>query len=180
MPSHRGSWNAGPDRAPGCAGSPTAARDPEPVVGGTEVIGQVEFHEVTDLDEAIAELRRLNRPVPVPQQPPTQSDIEDVERQLGAPLPAELRRYLLEASDVVYGTKEPVTIGGGHTDVLRTISDAREMGVPADLVPVCEDNGDFYCLSQTGEVVFWSHDGIVDERWPSLAEWILAVWIGEG
>jgi hypothetical protein len=31
-----------------------------------------------------------------------------------------------------------------------------------------------------GEVVFWSHEGATDERWPDLATWIREVWIAEG
>jgi hypothetical protein len=29
------------------------------------------------------------------------------------------------------------------------------------------------------EVIYWSHDGAPTETWPSLAEWIHVVWIGE-
>ncbi|WP_116919250.1 SMI1/KNR4 family protein [Tamilnaduibacter salinus] len=49
----------------------------------------------------------------------------------------------------------------------------------ARLLPFCEDNSDFYCLTPTGEVVFWSHNGSTAESWPNLATWIFQVWIGE-
>ena len=34
-----------------------------------------------------------------------------------------------------------------------------------------EDNGDYFCIADCGEVVYWSHNGSTDERWPSLTEW---------
>ena len=40
-----------------------------------------------------------------------------------------------------------------------------------DLLPFVEDNSDYYCLNSRGEVVYWSHNGSTDERWPSIAAW---------
>lgn len=133
---------------------------------------------VTDLDEAISRLRRLDEPAPRPLKLPAESEVRDAEQRAGVRLHNDLRRYLLEASDVAYGTVEPVTINGGHTSIDTVISNARSLGVPDTLVPICEDNSDFYCMTETGEVVFWSHDGTTDERWPDLASWIVEVWIG--
>lgn len=130
------------------------------------------------LDEAMAMLRRLNEPVPKPLARPTESEVSAVEARTGVRFPADLRRYLLEASDVVYGTLEPVTIGGGHTSFEAVLQDARQSGVPDEVIPICEDNGDFYCVEPSGEVVFWSHNGVTEERWPSLAAWISESWIG--
>ena len=48
-----------------------------------------------------------------------------------------------------------------------------------ELLPICEDNGDYYCLNQAGEVVFWSHNGATAEKWRNLADWIKQVWIEE-
>jgi hypothetical protein len=54
------------------------------------------------------------------------------------------------------------------------------MEVPRKLLPICEDNGDYYCMNKKGEIVFWSADGASDEKWKDLATWIEEVWIGEG
>ena len=51
------------------------------------------------------------------------------------------------------------------------------MDLPRDLLPICEDNGDYYCMNAVGEVVYWSHDGVSDEKWSDLATWIRKVWI---
>jgi hypothetical protein len=131
-----------------------------------------------DLDEAMALLRQLNEPVPHPLSLPSDEEVSAVEARTGVRLPADLRRYLLGASDVVYGTKEPVTVGGGHSSFEAVLLDARQSGIPREVIPICEDNGDYYCIEPSGEVVFWSHDGRAHERWPNLAAWIAEVWIG--
>ena len=131
-----------------------------------------------NLDETIAELRRLNEPVPRPRRLPTEAEVTALERRLEVRFHPDLRRYLLEASDVVFGRLEPVTaISDGPTDLALVLQDAREYGLPDDLIPVCEDNADFYCMSPQGEIVYWSHNGKTDERWPDLATWIKDVWI---
>jgi hypothetical protein len=134
-------------------------------------------------DDVIRDLRERNQPVPKPLRLPTEAEVAAAERQLSVVFHPDYRRYLLQASDVMYGTKEPVTVtpGGGHTDLIHVAKAAWEkMGLPRNLLPICEDNGDYYCINESGEVVFWCHDGKCDESWTDVAEWIRAVWIGEG
>jgi hypothetical protein len=134
------------------------------------------------LKETIRELRALNEPVPHPLQLPTAEQVAQIQVKLGIKFHPDFRKYLLEASDVVYGTLEPVTITGegGQTELSRVAPRAWESGVPRRLVPVCEDNADYYCMDEQGQVVFWSHNGPTDETWPDLATWIQEVWIEEG
>jgi hypothetical protein len=132
------------------------------------------------IDDAIRELRSRNEPVPLPLRLPTVAEVDAAETRLGVRFPAEYRRYLLEASDVVYGTKEPVTITRpeSRTDLFQVAHSAWQgYGVPRDLLPLCEDNADFYCMNAASEVVFWSHNGLSADRWPSLAHWIRDVWL---
>ncbi len=134
------------------------------------------------LTDVIAELRRLNEPVPEPLSLPTLKDVEAAERRLKMKFPPDYRKYLLEASDVVYGSLEPAIVipDAGYLHLTELAESAwSEMEVPRDLLPICEDNGDYYCLNQNGEVCFWSHNGSTDEKWPDLATWIEEVWIGE-
>ena len=133
------------------------------------------------LTEAIAKLRELNEPVPKPLGLPSEMKVQGVQDDLEKKFHPDLKRYLMEASDVVYGTKEPVTIMDphAHTDLFTVCQEAWEIGVPEDLIPICEDNGDYYCMNKKGQVVFWSHDGATDEKWKDLATWIEQVWIGE-
>jgi hypothetical protein len=135
------------------------------------------------MDEAIARLREMNEAVPKPMRLPAPDEVTAVEEELEVTFHPDFRRYLLEASDVVVGAMEPVTITDpeSHTD-LRSVSESawEEMEVPRKLLPICEDNGDYYCMNKTGEIVFWSADGARDEKWKDLATWIEQVWIGEG
>jgi hypothetical protein len=135
-----------------------------------------------DIGQAISELRALNEPVPKPRRLPTEDEVRTAQQQLGVEFPADYRRYLLEASDVVLGTKEPCVVNlgrPGYRDLVTTAQEAWELGVPRDCLAFCEDNGDYYCLDR-GTVRFWSHDGESNERWTDLGTWITDVWIGDG
>lgn len=131
------------------------------------------------MDDVIAQLRKLNEPVPKPMRLPAEAEIESVEKELGLLFHADYKKYLLEASDVVYGVLEPATIptDSGHTYLVPLAKDAWKMGVPRELIPIAEDNGDYYCMDKAGHVLFWSHNGTTDEKWPNMASWIQEVWI---
>ena len=134
------------------------------------------------LGEAIQELRNRNESVPKPMRLPTAEEVAAVEEEIGVALHPDLKRYLLEASDVVFGTKEPVTVtDASFSTHLPSVCESawEEMEVPRKLVPICEDNGDYYCMNKKGEIVFWSSDGDTGEKWKDLATWIEEVWIGE-
>jgi hypothetical protein len=133
------------------------------------------------LDEAIAQLRELNEEVPRPLRLPTAEDVAKVEQELGVKFHPDYRRYLMEASDVVLGALEPATITRpkSHTHLPRICEDAWEGGVGKQFLPICEDNGDYYCMNEKGQVLFLSHNGTSSESWPDLATWIEEVWIGE-
>ena len=134
-----------------------------------------------ELGEALALLRSHNESVPLPLRLPTLAEVDDAERRLSVRFHPDFRRYLLECSDVICGVLEPVTITRpeAHTDLYKVVESAWSgYGVPRDLVPICENNADFYCMDSTGEVVYWSHNGTTPEKWPSLADWIEEVWLG--
>ena len=113
---------------------------------------------------------------------PTDEEIRDVGMRLGVVFHPDFHQYLLQASDVCFGIFEPVTITipEAHTELNSVCKSAWEdWDVPKNLLPICEDNADFYCINDRGEIVFWSHNGTSDEKWPNLAAWIEQVWIGE-
>src|SRR4051794_35190701 len=106
---------------------------------------------VMTLDEAIAALRARNEAVPVPMRLPTEAEVRAVEGRLGVKFHPDLRRFLLEAGDVVFGGGERVTVAPptGHTDMVAVWEAAwGEMGLPRKYVPFCEDNGDYYCMDR--------------------------------
>jgi|SRR5579863_2843067 len=135
------------------------------------------------IDEAINELRHLNQPVPKPMRLPTADEIQAAEEELGLPFPADYRKFLRTASDVVYGYLEPATLADptSHTHLLSMAVTAWDLlDVPRGLLPICEDNGNYYCIESTGRIVFWDHNGTSDESWQDLATWIQQVWIDKG
>src|SRR5262245_8391943 len=133
------------------------------------------------LDAVIAELRARSEAVPKPGRLPTPEEVQSIETELGLSFPPDYRKFLLEASDVVLGTLEPATLDDpeSHTYLPEVIASARAYGVPAELLPICEDNADFYCITPSGTVCFWSRNGVTDESWPSLADWLKKVWLDE-
>ena len=136
-----------------------------------------------NLTEVLAELRDLNERAPKPFRLPTETEVNLAENSLGIKFSPDYRRYLLEASDVVFGALEPavVTPDAGYLNLVEVAESAwEEMELPPDLLPFCEDNGDYYCLATDGTVKFWSHNGATDESWPDLATWIKEVWIEQG
>jgi hypothetical protein len=136
-----------------------------------------------NLSDVLTELRDLNEPVPKPFRLPTEAEVNQAESALGVKFPADYRRYLLEAGDVVFGALEPavVTPDAGYLSLVEIAESAwDEMDLPRDLLPFCEDNGDYYCLATDGTVKYWSHNGSTDESWPDVATWIKEVWIEHG
>lgn len=132
------------------------------------------------IEEVIEELRRLNEPVPKSGRLPTEDEVCAAEKALGLTFSADYRRYLLEASNTVYGTLEPALVipDAGYLDLVEIAKFAWEgMCLPRNLLPICDDNADYYCLNEKGEVLFWPHDGTSEEKWPDLATWIKEVWI---
>jgi len=93
-----------------------------------------------NLPDVIAELRELNETVPKPLRLPTANEVNAAEEQLALKFPADYRRYLLEASDVVYGALEPAIVipDAGHLSLIAMAETAwDEMDVPRNLLPFC-------------------------------------------
>lgn len=109
-----------------------------------------------------------------PFRPPTDAEIDAAQAKLGFPFPADYRAFLKRAEDVSDAGFEAAAIlpGAGHLDLFEIAREAwEEMELPRDLLPFVEDNGDYFCLTREGGVAFWSHNGQVDETWPSFDAW---------
>lgn len=131
------------------------------------------------MEDVIDDLRELNQPVPVPLDLPDEDQLVMIEEELLLPIPRELRTFLLEVSDVVYGTIEPVTAADphSHTYLPEVTALAWDLGVPRYLMPVCEHRGVYYCVEQDGEVVLWKNGEVTDETWSSVWHWARDVWL---
>ena len=134
-----------------------------------------------ELFQAIQELKTLSqgRTTSIP----VASDgmFDRYEQEVGVVFPEGLRFFVKEAGNVIYGTKDllvPAVDPLARGELKAAFSEARAIGVPPEWIPICEDNGDFFCFIPNGEIRFFSHDGVSTESWASLAEWIRDVWIG--
>ncbi|SDG45627.1 SMI1/KNR4 family protein [Phytopseudomonas seleniipraecipitans] len=135
------------------------------------------------MEEVIEQLRELNEPVPVPLELPDEELLVEIEEQILINLPFELREFLLKVSDVVYGRLEPVTVTDpqSHTYLPEVASVAWSLGVSRELVPICEDNGNYYCVEQDGTVLLWDgeEEDLTDDSWDSVWHWVREVWLEE-
>ena len=81
-----------------------------------------------NLPAVIAELRELNEEVPQPLRLPTETEVANAEAQLGVKFHPSYRRYLLEASDIVFGALEPAIVipDAGHLSLVNMVATARD------------------------------------------------------
>jgi len=136
-----------------------------------------------NLDNAIAELKSLSVDTPKKPELPDGHLIHKYEEKIGFKFPDDYKRFLMEASDVCVGTLSPLIVTNDINapgELSLALAEGREFGLPEDWLPICEDNGDYYCILADGKIRFWSHDGATDDRWPNLETWIKEVWIGNG
>ncbi len=134
------------------------------------------------INQAIEELKSLSEETPTKPELPNDSVLDEYELTINMELPSEYRLFLKEASDVFVGYINPLLISKNKdsgNELLIAIYEARKLGLPNEWLPICEDNGDYYCIDSNGAVRFWSHNGFTNESWESLAFWIRDVWIAE-
>ncbi len=131
------------------------------------------------MEHVIEELRERAESVPVPLELPTEDELVDVEEQILIPIPFLLREFLMKASDVIYGSLEPVTASDPqmHTYLPEVAALAWSLGLPREYIPLCEDRGSYYCVDQQDEVLLWTEDGMSEERWESVWHWVHQIWL---
>lgn len=131
------------------------------------------------MQETLKRLRASHQPIPVALELPDHDQLVDVEEELLLQIPRDMRDYLLHGSDVVYGSLEPVTAADphSHTYLPEVAAVAWSVGLPRHLVPLCEVNGNYYCVEPDGEVRFWRDDELTDESWSDVWQWVREVWL---
>ncbi|MCH1926680.1 SMI1/KNR4 family protein [Shewanella sp. C32] len=132
------------------------------------------------MHEVIEQLQEQSETVPVPLELPSFEQIVEAEEQILLPIPAEVKEYLLYASDVIVGSIEPVTVAdpNSHTYLPEVTAYAWSIGLPRHLMPICQLGDDFYCVNEEGIVYFWQ-DGFLDEdnAFESFWQWVEEVWL---
>lgn len=139
---------------------------------------------VLSLEEVIEQINQVDDPAERKQPLPDDALIEKYEQATGLFFPKDYKIFLKTISNAFVGFMSPFTVNEalseGRSDLISGIIRARRVGVPKDWLPICEDNGDYYCLAPDGSVRFWDHNGSSDEAWPNLATWAKLVWLEGG
>ncbi|RUO80373.1 SMI1/KNR4 family protein [Idiomarina tyrosinivorans] len=136
----------------------------------------------TDIINAINELKKNRIVLPKAQTLPNDETLDLYDNELGFCFPDDYRLFLKEASDSILNGKDALRVTDemdSPRELIKIAKNAWQEGVPESWLPICEDNGNYYCITADGDVRYWSHDGPTDERWPDLATWIESVWLNE-
>jgi hypothetical protein len=131
------------------------------------------------MDELIDELREANQPVPIPLELPEEDDLVEVQEALFISLNEDFQEFMLTVSDVVYGSLEPVTASDptSHTYLPEIAAIAWDAGLPRDLVPLCEHQGNYYAVNEEGEVQYWEGGVKTEQSWEGVWYWVRDVWL---
>ena len=134
------------------------------------------------MQELIDELRDMAEDIPVPLELPEHDQLVIAQEQILMPLPFDFIEFLLEATDIVYGSIEPVTIADAHshTYLPEVTAMAWSLGMSRELVAVCESRGGYYCIDEGGEIRFWKDDEYEEETWENIWYWLRDVWMKSG
>jgi len=111
---------------------------------------------------------------------PDDSLIIEYEKNTGFTFSSDYKKVLKEVGNIFYGTIELLSLTKDepcYGELISALSDARQQGLPHDWLPICEDNGSYYCITPEGIIRYWTTDGYSNDKWPNLASWINEVWI---
>lgn len=106
--------------------------------------------------------------------------IIEYEKNTGFTFSSDYKKVLKEVGNIFYGTIELLSLTKDkacYGELISALSDARQQGLPYDWLPICEDNGSYYCITPEGIIRYWTTDGYSNDKWPNLASWINEVWI---
>lgn len=131
------------------------------------------------MDELLDELHEVAEDVPVPLELPEHDQVVVAQEQILMPLPGDFRDFLMTATDVVYGSIEPVTVADplSHTYLPEVTATAWSLGMPREMIALCEHRGGYYCVADDGEVLFWDGEDFEEETWENVWYWVRDVWL---
>ena len=132
------------------------------------------------MEDVIELLRERNEDVPAPLELPEDDDLVTVQEQILIHLPDDYKIFLKEVGDVICGSLEPATAvdESSHTYLPEVTALAWDLGMPREMIAICETPDGFYCIEQDGNVRFWSRgEDMAEDEWPSIWHWARDVWL---
>lgn len=131
------------------------------------------------MDEIVEALKSRAIPQTVPIGLPDEDDLVEIEEEILLPIPQDFKEFLLQASNLLCGSIEPVTASDphAHTHLPEVTAQAWAEGIPRDLIPICHTGNSYYCVNQEGEVQLWQDGELEDEYWEDVWQWAEEVWL---
>ncbi len=105
---------------------------------------------------------------------PSDKEIAEAQEKLGFIFPPEYIDFIKSGYDLGEAPLDALEISNppSYAGIFEALESAKKhYHLPKGLYPICENNSDYYCLNQKGEVVFWTHNGTTDERWLNVTVW---------
>ena len=134
-----------------------------------------------NMNEIVDELRTVNQAGYASIELPDEDQLVLVQEQILLHLPADLKDFLLNVSDIVYGSIEPVTVSDEHlaTYLPEMTFVAWDRGMPREYIPICEHPEGYYFIAQEGYISIWSSTRGVNEKlyWDSIWDWCEDIWL---
>ncbi len=134
------------------------------------------------MQEVIEELKSRAESTAFPLSLPELEDVVEAQEAMLIDIPAEMREYLLQCSDVIYGSLEPVTLADpmSHTFLPEVAAEAWAEGLPRELLPLCQHEGGYYAVSDDGTVWTWSpSEDEPEECADGVWAWVRDVWLAQ-
>ncbi len=131
-------------------------------------------------NEIAEQLQAASIPTAFPLALPELEEIVDVQEELLIHIPPAFRDYLLNCSNVIYGSLEPVTIADPsyHTYLPEVAAEAWDRGLPRELVPLCQDGDNYFAIAQDDTVHLWtSEDEQLEETSEDIWGWVRDTWL---
>jgi len=131
------------------------------------------------MEDIVDQLREVSVSTAAYLELPSEDELVLVEEEILLPIPREMRSFLLQVSDVIYGSLEPVTVAdpGAHTHLPEVTSNAWAIGLPRELMVLCQADEGYYCISQEGEVKLWQNGELSEDIWEDVWDWVENVWL---
>ena len=134
---------------------------------------------MNDIEDIIDELKEVATQTSFSLELPTEDEIVLVEEEILLPIPKDIKLFLLEVSDLLIGSLEPITVAdpGSHTHLPEVTATAWEFGLPREFLPICQKGAAYYCADENGEIRFWENGELSDDSWEGIWSWAEEVWM---